>query len=274
MGAAAVRRRLARPSRTGPATSAEPSRPDAPAAEQPWGETLSKRRVAEVLIAVMLGMLLAALDQTVVGTAMPRIIADLNGLSHYAWVATAYLLASTVTMPIWGKLSDAYGRKRFFILGMVVFVVGSALCGQSQTMTELILFRALQGIGAGAMMPISQAIIGDLFPPAQRAKWTGLLMSVWGLATIIGPLLGGWITDNYSWRWVFYVNVPVGIVAVTVAAIALPSHVAHRKHHIDYSGRRSPGRRGGAAAARVELGRHRVPVGLGGRSSACSSSRS
>ena len=184
----------------------------------------------------MLGMLLAALDQTVVGTAMPRIIADLNGLSHYAWVGTAYLLASTATMPIWGKLSDAYGRKRFYITGMVIFVTGSALCGQSQTMTELIFFRALQGVGAGAMMPISMAIVGDLFPPAQRAKWTGVLMSVFGVATIIGPLLGGWLTDNVGWRWVFYVNLPVGIVAVAFAAFALPSHIAHRKHRIDYFG--------------------------------------
>jgi EmrB/QacA subfamily drug resistance transporter len=198
----------------------------------------------------MLGMLLAALDQTVVGTAMPRIIGDLNGLSHYAWVGTAYLLASTASMPIWGKLSDAYGRKRFYISGMVIFVVGSALCGQSQSMTELIFFRALQGIGAGGMMPISMAIVGDIFPPAQRAKWTGVLMSVFGVATIIGPLIGGWLTDHdngqivllghtityFGWRWVFYVNLPVGIVAVTFAAFALPSHIAHHKHRIDYSG--------------------------------------
>ena len=204
---------------------------------QPWGDTLSRRRVAFVIAAVMLGMLLSALDQTVVGTAMPRIIASLNGLQHYAWVATGYLLASTASMPIWGKLSDAYGRKRFFILGMAVFVVGSVLCGQSQSMTELILFRAFQGLGAGAMMPISQAIIGDIFPPAQRAKWTGVLMSVFGVATIIGPLLGGWITDSsLGWRWTFYVNVPVGIVALTFAAFALPAHVNLRKHRIDYLG--------------------------------------
>lgn len=205
-------------------------------AAQPWGETLSRRRIVEVLIAVMLGMLLAALDQTVVGTAMPRIIADLNGLQHYAWVATAYLLASTASMPIWGKLSDAYGRKRFFIAGMVVFITGSALCGQSHSMTELILFRAFQGVGAGAMLPISQAIIGDIFPPAQRARWTGLLMSVFAVATILGPLLGGWITDNISWRWAFYVNLPVGIVAVAAGAYALPGHVGLHKHRIDYSG--------------------------------------
>jgi EmrB/QacA subfamily drug resistance transporter len=201
-----------------------------------WGETLSRRRIGFVLAGVMLGMLLSALDQTVVGTAMPRIIADLQGLQHYAWVATGYMLTSFVSMPIWGKLSDAYGRKRFYIAGMTIFVLGSVLCGQSQNMTELILFRAVQGLGAGAMMPISQAIIGDIFPPAQRAKWAGVLMSVFGVATIIGPLVGGWITDNYSWRWVFYVNVPFGIAAIAFCAVALPGHVVRHKHRIDYEG--------------------------------------
>jgi EmrB/QacA subfamily drug resistance transporter len=212
-------------------------RQDAAAAvQQPWGLTLSRRRIIAVVAAVMMAMLLSAVDQTVVGTALPRIIADLNGLQHYAWVATAYLLASTASMPIWGKLSDAFGRKRFFIIGMVLFVIGSALCGQSQTMMELVLFRAFQGLGAGAMLPITQAIIGDIFPPAQRAKYAGLLMSVFAVATIIGPLLGGWITDNYSWRWVFYVNLPVGIAAIVVTAIALPGHLTTHKHRIDYSG--------------------------------------
>jgi EmrB/QacA subfamily drug resistance transporter len=208
----------------------------AAAAPQPWGLTLSRRRIAAVIVAVMMAMLLSAVDQTVVGTAMPHIIAELNGLQHYAWVATAYLLASTASMPIWGKLSDAFGRKRFFIAGMVVFIVGSALCGQATGMTELILFRAFQGLGAGAMMPITQAIIGDIFPPAQRAKWSGVLMSVFAVATIIGPLLGGWITDNASWRWVFYVNLPVGIAALVVAIVALPGHVTVHRHRIDYSG--------------------------------------
>ena len=185
----------------------------------------------------MLGILLSALDQTVVGVAMPQIITSLNGLEHYAWVATAYLLASTASMPIWGKLSDAYGRKRFYLVGMVVFVLGSALSGQSHTMTELILFRALQGVGAGAIMPIAQAIIGDVFPPAQRARWTGLIMAVWGLAVIVGPLIGGWFTDSsLGWRWAFYVNVPVGIVAIAFAAVALPAHVSLRQRRIDYVG--------------------------------------
>ena len=208
------------------------------AAHQPWGDTLSRRRIVFVLISILLGMLLSALDQTVVGTAMPKIIADLNGLQHYAWVATAYLLASTASMPIWGKLSDAYGRKRFFIAGMAVFLVGSALSGQSRTMDELIAFRAIQGLGAGAMMPIVQAILGDIFPPAQRAKWSGILMSVFAFATIIGPLLGGYLTDMSpgGWRWCFYVNMPVGLMALVFAAVTLPGHATRRKHSIDYFG--------------------------------------
>ena len=208
---------------------------DAALQQHSWSN-LSRRRTWLVLASVMAGMLLAAVDQTVVGTALPRVIADLNGMQHYAWVATAYLLASTASMPIWGKLSDAYGRKLFFIVGMVIFMVGSALCGQAHSMTELILFRGLQGIGGGAMMPINQAIVGDLFPPAERGKWIGLLMSVFGLATIIGPTAGGWITDNLGWRWVFYVNLPVGIPALVLAAVALPAHVRLHKHRIDYAG--------------------------------------
>jgi EmrB/QacA subfamily drug resistance transporter len=231
-----VRMRRNRASADTQRPSAEGSEQARAAAHQPWGDTLSRRRVAFVLVSVMLGMLLAALDQTVVGTAMPRIIGALNGMQHYAWVATGYLLASAASMPIWGKLSDAYGRRTFFIIGMVVFVAGSALCGQAHTMTELIAFRAFQGLGAGAMMPIVQAIIGDIFPPAQRAKWAGVLMSVFGFATIVGPLLGGWITDTIGWRWTFYVNLPVGLVALVFAAVALPGHVSLRRHRIDYAG--------------------------------------
>jgi len=208
----------------------------ATAGRQAWGDTLSRRRIGFVLASVMLGMLLSALDQTVVGTAMPKIVQDLNGFDHYVWVTTGYLLATAASMPIWGKLSDAYGRKRFYALGMGIFVVGSALCGQAHGMSALIAFRALQGLGAGAMMPISQAIVGDIFPPAQRAKFMGVLMSVFGLAMIVGPLLGGWITDNFSWRWVFYVNLPVGIVAIVFCLVALPGHVTLRKHRLDYEG--------------------------------------
>ncbi|HEX2915872.1 MAG TPA: MDR family MFS transporter [Chloroflexia bacterium] len=194
------------------------------------------RQKVMVIIGVMLGMLLAALDQTIVGTAMPRVIAELNGLEHYAWVFTAYMLTSTVSVPIYGKLSDIYGRRLFFVTGMVLFLIGSALSGMSQDMVQLILFRALQGLGAGAMMPIAQAIIGDIFPPAERGKWQGLMMAIFGLSTIAGPTLGGWITDNLGWRWVFYVNLPLGIVAIAVAGFVLPKSVRRQNHKIDYLG--------------------------------------
>jgi EmrB/QacA subfamily drug resistance transporter len=189
-----------------------------------------------ILAGVLLGMLLSALDQTVVGTAMPRIIAELNGLQHYAWVFTAYMLASTVMVPIYGKLSDIYGRRPFFLAGMLIFLAGSALSGVSQDMTQLIVFRAIQGLGAGAMLPIIQAIVGDLFPPSERGKWQGLIMAVFGLATIVGPTAGGWITDNMGWRWVFYVNMPIGVVALVTAGLALPGTSRRSQHSIDYLG--------------------------------------
>jgi EmrB/QacA subfamily drug resistance transporter len=203
---------------------------------QPLSATLSRRRLFSILLGVILGMLLAALDQTIVGTALPRIVANLGGLDHYAWVVTAYLLASTVSIPIWGKLSDIYGRRTFFILGMVIFLIGSALAGTSQNMTQLIIYRGIQGVGAGAMMPIALAIIGDIFPPAERGKWQGLIVAVFGLASIVGPTLGGWITDNWGWRWVFYVNMPVGVIAILTAGIVMPKIVIRRQHVIDYLG--------------------------------------
>ena len=198
--------------------------------------TLSRGRLISVLIGVMLGMLLAALDQTVVGTALPRIVASLGGLDHYAWVATSYLLASTVSIPIYGKLSDIYGRRTFFIGGMVLFLVGSALSGTSQDMTQLIIYRGIQGLGAGAMMPLAIAIIGDIFPPSERGKWQGLITAVFGLATIVGPIMGGSITDNWGWRWVFYVNMPVGVLAIVTAGFVLPKALRRVQHTIDYAG--------------------------------------
>ncbi len=199
-------------------------------------ETASRGRVVSVLIGVILGMLLAALDQTVVGTALPRIVANLGGLEHYAWVVTAYLLASTVSIPLYGKLSDIYGRRIFFLGGMVIFLAGSALAGTSQDMTQLIIYRGIQGLGAGAMMPIAMALIGDIFPPAERGKWQGLIVAVFGLATIVGPVMGGWITDNWGWRWVFYVNMPVGAIAILTAGFVLPKAVRRVQHKIDYLG--------------------------------------
>lgn len=203
---------------------------------QPLSATVSRGRLIAVLIGVMLGMLLASLDQTIVGTALPRIVADLGGLEHYAWVVTAYLLASTVTVPIYGKLSDIYGRRLFFIGGMVIFLAGSALAGTSQNMTQLIIYRGIQGLGAGGMMPIALAIIGDIFPPSERGKWQGLFVAVFGISSIVGPTLGGWITDNWGWRWVFYVNMPVGIIAIVTAGFVLPALINKRKHIIDYLG--------------------------------------
>lgn len=197
---------------------------------------VSRKRLIMILVGVMLGMLLAALDQTIVGTAMPRIIADLNGLEHYAWVFTSYMLASTVMVPVYGKLSDIYGRKPFFIGGMALFLLGSALSGASQDMTQLIIFRAIQGLGGGAMMPIVIAIVGDIFTPAERGKWQGLMTAVFGLATIIGPTLGGWITDNMGWRWVFYVNMPIGAIALVTGILALPNQGRRQQHTIDYLG--------------------------------------
>ncbi len=198
--------------------------------------TISRKRLVLVLGGIMLGMSLGALDQTVVGTAMPRVIAELNGMEHYAWVFAAYMLASTVMIPIYGKLSDIYGRRPFFLGGMLLFLVGSALSGASTDMTQLILFRAIQGLGAGAVMPMVQAITGDLFSPIERGKWQGVIMSLWGLATIIGPAVGGWITDNWGWRWVFYVNLPVGALAIVTAGIALPTLSRHRQRQIDFLG--------------------------------------
>ena len=210
-----------------PATSEEP---------QALGATVGRQRLISILIGVLLGMLLAALDQTIVGTALPRIVSELGGFDQYAWVVTAYLLTSTVSVPIYGKLSDIYGRRFFFIAGMVVFLAGSALAGTSQNMTELIIYRGIQGLGAGGMMPIALAIIGDLFPPSERGKWQGLFVAVFGLASIIGPSLGGWITDNWSWRWVFYVNMPVGAIAILTAGLVLPRAVRRVHHTIDYLG--------------------------------------
>lgn len=210
--------------------------PERPAARQSLRTTVSRQRLIMILVGIMLGMLLAALDQTIVGTAMPRVIAELNGLEHYAWVATAYMLTSTVMVPIYGKLSDIYGRRPFFIAGMVIFLAGSALSGASQDIIQLIIFRAVQGIGAAAMMPIAQAVIGDIFPPAQRAKWQGAMIAVFGLATIIGPTAGGWITDNMGWRWVFYVNLPLGALAIAAAGLTMPAESRHIQHRIDYLG--------------------------------------
>lgn len=200
-------------------------------------DNLTPRQKVAVLAGILMGLLLGALDMTIVGTAMPTIIRRLGGLEHYTWVATAYMLFSTTSIPIFGKLADIYGRKGFYILGIAIFLLGSALCGFSQSMTQLIVFRALQGIGGGVMMSNSFALIGDIFPPAERGKYQGLMGAAFGLASIIGPTLGGFITDNLNWRWVFYVNLPLGAIALAFIVCYLPNRKTENiESAIDYWG--------------------------------------
>jgi EmrB/QacA subfamily drug resistance transporter len=189
-----------------------------------------------IFVALMLGMFLAALDQTIVSTALPTIVFDLHGASHLAWVVTAYLIASTVSTPIYGKLGDMMGRKPLFQAAIVIFLAGSMLAGLSQSMLQLIAFRGLQGVGAGGLMVGAQAIIADIVPPRERGKYMGLIGSVFAVASVAGPLLGGFLVDSFSWRWIFYVNLPVGLLAVVIVAarLHLPAH--HQRHRIDVLG--------------------------------------
>jgi EmrB/QacA subfamily drug resistance transporter len=202
----------------------------------PRGANLSHRQIQIVFLGLMAGMLVAALDQTIVATALPTIVGELGGLSHLSWVVTAYLLTSTVSVPLYGKVSDLLGRKVVFQAAIIIFVIGSILSGFSQNMLELILFRAVQGIGAGGLISMAQAIIGDIVAPRDRGKYQGYLGAVFAFASVVGPLLGGFFVDHLSWRWVFYVNVPVGGIALAITAVVL--NVPFRKidHAIDYLG--------------------------------------
>src|SRR6185295_11138839 len=193
-------------------------------------ETTDRRSVLLVVSGLMLVMLLASLDQTIVSTALPTIVGDLGGLEHISWVVTAYLLAITAVTPLYGKLGDLYGRKIVLQGALVIFLIGSALCGMAQGMTELIAFRAIQGLGGGGLMVSAQATIGDVVPPRERGKWMGLFGAVFGVSSVAGPLIGGFFTSNLSWRWIFYVNLPLGIAALAVLAVTLPG-AQERVHH-------------------------------------------
>ncbi|MDW8329561.1 MAG: MDR family MFS transporter [Candidatus Bipolaricaulota bacterium] len=198
---------------------------------------LSSAQRVKVTLGVMLGMFLGALEATVVSTAMPTVIASLGGLHIYSWVFSAYVLTSTVTVPIWGRLSDLYGRRPFVLAGIFIFLVGSALSGMATSMAQLVIFRAIQGLGAGALLPLGMTIIGEIYSLERRARMQGLFSGVWGVASIIGPLIGGFITDHLSWRWVFYINIPFGLLAAFLIGTALLEPKDHRKRvTIDYAG--------------------------------------
>lgn len=215
-------------------TAPPTDRADEPAPDA--GTALTHRQVLVIFSGLMLGMLLAAVDGTIVATALPTIVGDLGGLDHLAWVVTAYLLAETVATPLYGKLGDLYGRKRLFQAAIALFLVGSVFAGLSTSMGQLIAFRAVQGLGAGGLIMLAQAIIADVVSPRERGRYSGYFGAVFGAASVAGPLLGGFLTDHLSWRWVFYVNVPLGILALVVTSAVLPASVRKPEVRIDWAG--------------------------------------
>ena len=225
----------ARRSTSRPSTAKRPSKAS-PASSHHAGADLSKRAKQGIVLAIMLALFLGALDQTIVGTALPQIITELNGANLYTWVVTIYLLASTVTVPIYGKLSDMYGRKPLLLIGVGLFLVGSALAGLSQNIEQLIIFRGIQGLGAGALFPIALATIGDLYSAKERGRYQGLFGAVFGLSSLVGPALGGWLTDTFSWHLIFYVNLPIGLLSIAIILLELPTIKGRPNQKIDFLG--------------------------------------
>ena len=215
-----------------------------------------------ILLAVMLATGLVAIDSTILATAVPSVVADLGGFSQFPWLFSIYLLAKAVSVPLYGKFADLVGRKPMMMLGISIFLVASVLCGFAWSMVSLIVFRALQGLGAGAVLPIGQTIIGDVYSVAERAKVTGYVAGVWAASSVIGPTLGGVFSDYISWRWIFFVNIPIAIAAMLVLHRSFHESVERKRHRIDYAGRRAARRRRLAADPRPARGRRRVGVGL------------
>src|SRR5437868_1552519 len=205
-------------------------------ARKPAGYDYTIGRVLTIYAGLMVTLLPAALAQTIVATALPRIVSDLGGITQYSWVFTAYMLTSTVAVPVYGRLGDVHGRRPLMLIAVTVFLLGSALCGAAQNMTELVFFRGVQGLGAGGLFPLSLAVIGGIVPPRDRGRWQGLIGSVFAAASIIGPAVGGFIVDNWSWRWIFLVNLPIGGLALLAISLTMPKRTAREQHTIDWSG--------------------------------------